>query len=328
MRKGYTLIELLVVVVIMVILATLALVAAKRILDGDRPREAARQLNAHLARAKITATRNGRAAGIVFECEPPLGDTTGLRHCVKVHLAEVPPPWAGGTLDSTGKIQEQPVGSGSRFFVMTDPSDSSILQSLVPDGDGFSVRFNYRGDWYRCLRTGNRFTYVGPMMTQSFVIPPGYADANAPAKPFQVRRLPQRVGQPIELTSGTCIDVSYCGMGPNGRQLSAAQRRIVIMFSAGGGIDSCLVDNTELPPIGSFHFLVGRVDKVRDPAAWRWSIPEDSNLADADSLWVSVGSSGAVTTADNLPDEAATASLPVYLKRAREEAVNRRQTGG
>ena len=57
----------------------------------------------------------------------------------------------------------------------------------------------------------------------------------------------------------------------------------------------------------------------------------DETLADAGSLWVSVGrQTGAVTTTENLPSAAYTnwADPATYLRIARDAATGREQMGG
>ena len=50
-------------------------------------------------------------------------------------------------------------------------------------------------------------------------IPPAYNNPLAIGFRFQVLRTPNRVGNPIELVAGTCIDMEYCGMGAQGGEL-------------------------------------------------------------------------------------------------------------
>jgi type II secretory pathway pseudopilin PulG len=174
--------------------------------------------------------------------------------------------------------------------------------------------------------------------------------------PFQIIRDPQRVGSPLELPAGTCIDMTYSGLGPAGwdfiRPLPDTNNtnnrpleRLLVMFSASGAIDSYYyyplmgVTNPR-PALATLHFLVGKVEKMGPPAAdptipaglgsnanfgADMFDPEMSNLADGTSLWVSVGpSTGAVTTSENIPPQLdlTTSSLPNLRYRYTDAAGN------
>jgi hypothetical protein len=198
-------------------------------------------------------------------------------------------------------------------------------------------------------------------------IPPAYNSPTALGLRFQILRTPRKVGNPIELIAGTCIDTEYCGMGAQGGELAAPANHIVVMFSPSGAVDGLILDNVLMGATGTLHFLVGQVDKMNDPAgadpdhATNLTMfnPAKSNLSDVNSVWVSVGRlSGQVVTSENLvppvdqatlspmsvnvfPGEAAVpagrqqvlnptvfADRATYVQHCREAAIGREQMGG
>ena len=351
-RCGYTLIELLVVVVILVTLVAITLPLAKKVLDDSYTREASRQLNGWLAMAKINAVRTGRPWGLYMQCDIPLGlpATSTLRQVTKVYLAEVQPPYAGSTLNARAKIYDPNYMNGQREFIpvtdwttnQQDSNEITYLQSLIEQGEPFLVRFEFKGEWYRCLRgvstnttypNPNKFYYLGTLNGFGYPIPPGYNDSatvKAISRPFQILRGPRRVGNPLELTGGTCIDVAYCGVGPTASgfppdsgTVPANVQALTVMFTAAGGVEGIYVNNSPSTPQGTVHLLVGKVQKVNPPLGttpadpqygMNMFDPETSNLADPTSLWVSISrSTGTVTTAENLPPSLVTGSTAPNL---------------
>ena len=88
-RFGLTLVELLVVVVILVLLIGVALPLAQPALNGRDVREAARQVNAAFAAAKVNAAATGQPTAVIFT-----PDASGQR-CYNVSFGRVPPPNTG-----------------------------------------------------------------------------------------------------------------------------------------------------------------------------------------------------------------------------------------
>jgi hypothetical protein len=181
-------------------------------------------------------------------------------------------------------------------------------------------------------------------------------------------RSPRPVGDPLELTGATCIDMTYSGMGTNGfgthltNGFADAGSSLAIMFTPSGGAAGVYHDRVPLPTTGTIHLLLGRVAKMNQPDGvspthGRLEFePEQSNLADATSLWVSVGrANGTVSTSENVPPAATSISLPnltyiytdeqgnnqtvtldsnnlahlaAYLQLSRRVAIGREQMGG
>jgi hypothetical protein len=212
------------------------------------------------------------------------------------------------------------------------------------DGELFIVRFDYKGAWFLCQRSGSLLVYQGATQSgASLPLPPAMAIApntgttpytsTLAGLPYQVVRLPRRIGNPLEMPAGTCIDLAYSGIGPTDLPLGPSLgpttvgmyqydsngnvpagiyplQAMSIMFAPDGGIDSVFLNNWFFSPTTAVHLLVGRADKVNPPLATSTTSatalnmfdPVSSNLADPLSLWVSVSrSTGAVNTSDNMP---------------------------
>lgn len=374
-RHAYTLIELLVVVMIVLILIAATLPIAKRVMDNNRPREAARQVHAHFAMARAYAARNNRPMGLWLEYDAPIGASDpNLRQCTRIYLAEVQAQYGGGTTTSKATFRNE---SGQACFVplvgvryidanrdgiwdddtngdgVPDPSDQNpadgrvdedisekaLLLSLIDDGDKFLVKLDRKGPYFECRRVGAQLRYLGTNTSGTTLAPHRFDLRDFDGYSFQVLRAPRRVGSPLELGNGVCIDTEYSGMGPTGLQFGVPNNRLIVLFSPGGAVDGLYLDSVEATPAGTLHFLVGRVDKVNTlPAAGSPYDSATSNLADANSIWVSVGRlNGSITTSENLPDAEHATSHPnpwtvagraEYLEECRSAATGRELAGG
>jgi type II secretory pathway pseudopilin PulG len=382
-RGAYTLVELLIVVSIMIMLVAVALPVAKKVMEGSQGREASRQLHAYVHMAKARALQTGRPCGLFFQFPtPPLGvidppitsavQATAywpVRHVTQVFMAEIPPPYSGGTTDVFGKIWDDPSDAAMNLRVFQPVTASGapyaaefpLLYSLINPGEIFLVRFNFKGDWYRCVRgmqgvatysDPSILYFVGPNAT----IPPGFNDTpsnNSGGKPFQILRSPRPVGNPLELPRGTCIDMTYSGVGNNSRQfppppagLTTIASNLAVMMSPNGGVDSMYVNGAPtMPPTGSLYFLIGKVEKAESPYqtfappttitynAGVYANIEQSNLADPNSVWVVVSrGTGQVTTTENMPDRSVAVASPgrldLYVQSARQAAIHGEQMTG
>jgi len=286
-----------------------------------------------------------------------------VRQVTKMFLAEVPPPYSGGTIGARGRIMPSIQVAGAYSFYplyfnktdgnyQVDTAEVAILQSLISLNEIFLIRFDYKGAWYICqyvkpstaASISPEFVYQAPAVNivgttqagSSLPNPPGLlipliagppVASTIPGYTYQIIRMPRRIGNPLELASGTCIDVAYCGIGPSNLPSNllaqglypvsppyipglAPLQSMAVMFSPGGGIDSIYVNNYAYAPATTVHFLIGRSDKVNaplgasttSPTGYNMFDPTVSNLADAHALWVSVARSTAnVSTSDNLP---------------------------
>ncbi|MFZ5831102.1 MAG: prepilin-type N-terminal cleavage/methylation domain-containing protein, partial [Planctomycetota bacterium] len=98
-RRGMTLIELLVVITIIVIVLGAALPALQPALEGRAVREAARSVSVYLGSARNRALETGRPCGVVLMRAIEEGG------CDRLSQVEIPPPYAGDTMESTVRVQ-------------------------------------------------------------------------------------------------------------------------------------------------------------------------------------------------------------------------------
>jgi type II secretory pathway pseudopilin PulG len=229
---------------------------------------------------------------------------------------------------------------------LRDTAEMSILQTLIEPGqvgpplvpgEHFVVRFDYKGAWYSCQRgpatshpnyttaptdyqDTNKLYFLNSAVGGATAAPPGTGqstDPGIPGYPFQILRQPRRIGKPLEVSGGSAVDLTFSGIGPQGGQASLARQAIALMFMPGGSVESIWADGVRAEPTGTVHFLVGRADRVTvpdsaDPDHASGVVmfnPEKSNLSDPNSLWVSIGRNGSVTTSDNFVPPVDEASL-------------------
>jgi type II secretory pathway pseudopilin PulG len=334
-RRGYTMAELMIVVIIMIMLVAATLPIAKKVMDDSHVREASRQLNAYFAMAKARAIHTGRPCGLFFDCDDVswASNAPNVRMVTQMHLAEVPAPYSGSTVEAAGKVMSD--GGGGHRLTVTD--DISILQSLLTLNEEFQVRFDYKGNWHTFDYTNNGLTFRPPPnpVPAGYVYPPGYLNPSAASVKYQVYRRPQKVGNPLAMPTGTCIDLTYSGSGPANMGFASGLKAMAVMLTPNGGVDklhfSDGTTSTISTPSNTLFFLVGKIDKVNDPQATNYADIRDSNLADPTSLWVTVGrGNGQVTTSENVPDPTPSvqANLGNYLRSARQIASSREQMKG
>lgn len=307
-RRGYTLVELLVVLLIAGLLIATALPIAATVLDDARVREASRTLNSYFAMAKSRAASSGRPCGVWIV--PAAIDGTTYYQATEFYLAEIPPPYGGSTLPAATTYAD----SSTNALVFGNTDEKTYLAALIEDGELFLIRFDYKGDWFVGQRSGTEFVVSNAVLNSTQ--PP----RSPQSLPFQILRLPRRTGSPMELPSGTAVDLRYSGIGQSGTEFAAASGKLLIMFHPGGAVENYFVNNGgPSKPLGTMHFLVGRIEQTgADPAA-------GSNLADPTSLWVSVGAAtGVAMTAENTPNTAD----PTDIATARSVATSREQMGG
>jgi hypothetical protein len=347
------------VITIMVMLMAITLPAVKQVIKDSGTREASRQLNAYFAMAKARALLTGRPCGVMMRCDLPIGigpDPGGslssmpdwpARQVTQLYLAEVPPPYAGGSSNSRGRIKISPILPATYEFIPTDTNEILYLAGLIELGERFTIRFDYKGPWYVCQRQRDRngnehFIYQSPGDPTNGILPvgigvspnnqgitstgsvtplpPGMSDPN-PAHPgytFQITRLPRRIGNPLELPAGTCIDLAYSGIGPTNLPTGMLRagmypgppvlsspsnfpglftsspvklEYLTVMFQPDGGIDSVYLNNFSFAPPSTVHFLVGKTERIRQPtgnsshpAGKNIFDPESSNLPPATSI--------------------------------------------
>lgn len=374
LRLAYTLTELLIVIMIALLLMVISLPVVKTVMDDSRPREASRILNTTLFTAKSRAAATGRLVGVEFTMQA-VGDPTATPvtyQCTQMQMCEVPELYSGDTTTAVATIDMDSNSGGTYrlylqdYRITSDPptADNTTAtaywltdqKQLNNDGrmagaeDVFEIRFDYRGPWYVAQR--------GTTSNQFFVTIPGNLPVGATSSfnantyrcaPFQLRRPPVRVGNPVELPRSTCIDTTYSGVGPLGVQFANSDG-LRVMFTPEGSVytyttvvkdpNSGKVIPVDTYVTGTIHFLVGVVTKInplKDSSMGPYNFNDvtKSNLADGNALWVSIGrSSGVVTTNENAPDPTLvtdptdTMQQANYIQNCRRYATAREQKGG
>lgn len=377
-RLAYTLVELLIVIMIALLLMVVSLPVLKSVMEDARPREASRILNTTIFTAKARAAATNRLVGIEFIMQAVGDPANNTYQCTQMSMCEVPELYSGDTTTARATIDaDSASGSQYRLYLQDNPitSDPPPTNDSTPataywltdqqrvkengmDNDGrmmgdediFEIRFDYRGPWYVGKRdaSNNKQFYV----TITGNLPVGATSSfgqNAyRSAPFQLRRPPIRVGNPVELPRSTSIDMTYSGVGPLGVQF-ANSKALRIMFTPEGSVYTYTtyvkgtngkVTPTDTYVTGTVHFLVGVVNKINPlkdgpMGPFNYNDPEKSNLADGNALWVSIGrSSGVVTTNENAPDPTLVSDpsdamqQAAYFKNCRQYATSREQKGG
>jgi prepilin-type N-terminal cleavage/methylation domain-containing protein len=350
-RRAFTLLEMLIVIAIMLILVIATLPRIKYALDESKVRESSRQLNSYLSMAKARAATTGRPCGVWFipevvgdpNAQPPLTIAT------QFYLAEIPPPYSGDMTEST-VVMTASSGAGGNDWLMNFTPAAASLTTLVVNGDDFRVRFDHKGPFfagYRWPQDGNFYVKYDPTL-----LPPR---ANTSGYQYEIVRGPQRVGSPLSLPRGTCVDLTYSGFGNTGVNFFTEQNSgsgllvnqsrpaVLVMFSSDGHVDGVSYrtwDQSQNAPRfvsgnapGAIHLLVGRPEKAINFTAAN-PIAPGTNIVDNHNLWVSVGRlTGSVTTTENgftntpslLP---ASPTFADYIKLAREYAITQDVKGG
>ncbi|MCS7238903.1 MAG: prepilin-type N-terminal cleavage/methylation domain-containing protein [Thermoguttaceae bacterium] len=137
-RAGLTLVELLVVVGIILLLLTIIVPRVQPGIEDQRLREAARSLNVFLAAARVRALESGQPVGVAFQrlAEQP-------NACRVVYQIQLPPPYAGETLDARVCVA---INSAGPTPIVAKVSMGAIADGLVRPGD--RIRFGHQGPWF------------------------------------------------------------------------------------------------------------------------------------------------------------------------------------
>jgi len=176
-RRGVTLVELLVVIVILMMLAAVAVPAMRPALEGRRIREAARAVNVYLSSARIRAVELGRPCGVFierFENQPECS--------MVLHQAEVPPPYAGDTLNATVEVWNLGTNywADGSIILKLGVAQGTMSNGLIRRGD--LVQINHQGPWFTIVEDPMDSANGGhdwdfPEDGDGFVI---FSDPNAP----------------------------------------------------------------------------------------------------------------------------------------------------
>lgn len=254
-RSGLTLVELLVVVGIILLLLTVIVPRVQPGIEESRLREAARSVNVFLAAARVRALESGRPVGVAFQrlSEQPNG-------CRVVYQIQLPPLYAGETLDARVRVALYPAGPSPLVAQVTV---GAIADGLLRPGD--RIRFGHQGPWFVLSpvsqdptkgnpdSNGNGFIdfdqgidgngdgFIDNLLLHVTAVAEG---APLPALPwptypnfgppvaFVIQRMPHLDGTgfgggmmrssvpPLQLAEQVVIDLGASGVGPNGRDFA------------------------------------------------------------------------------------------------------------
>lgn len=358
-RRAMTLVELLVAITIITMLMAISIPLVRYSLDGDKVREASRQLNMMLAGARTRAIERGRPVGVWLQ-----RSDQNANAAVEVYLAESPPPYIGDV-------------NGARVYIRdTNTMDTIPVDTICFDtmSTGFASYISI-GDVVRFDRTGHYFqiTSVDPTSTTITGFPPisgraGFtrvfpesmlpplSTSAAGGHLFEILRHPQRLNvSPLQLADGAVVDLRFSGVGAEGTQFAFSAgdaNHVIVAFDATGALSYLFFDSSPQDIDGPVHLLVGKLDQLQDAdstpdspnpvsldsASPAVGVTYDKNVADQASIWVTVGSrNGTITTAENaweLRPQASWAGVPGppffvnSLRRAREFAQATDAMGG
>ena len=262
-RRAMTLIELLVVISIMLMLAAYALPKLAPMAKQRKIREAARSVNVFLSRARSRAIETGRPCGVVFKRVENTVGSPLTNASTMLYQAEVPPPYAGDTLDT--KITNLTPGGG----IITGTVTPSLNTQLVNPGD--LIQIGGQGPWYK-IQNVAPLTMEVPLKYQNS-IPPWPAGAELP---FKILRQPVRtIAQPLSLPVGTAVDLSMSGTDEfidtdsdgilDSPIFAVGTGDVKIIFSPNGSVNRYYCDYGDADATEPIFLLIGWREQVDSP---------------------------------------------------------------
>jgi len=288
-RRGFTLVELLVVISIIVILMAVGVRVMQFSVEDRRTREAAREINVYVASARNRAMEIGRPCGVMLRRLP------GQPLCVVgLEQVEVPPAYAGETLDSTAQLQILTPVSGGLATVRAQLTPD-INATLVSQGD--LVQFNCQGPLYTITEppTANSLTLQITLLPGQML--PWPNGTSSLPMPYQIIRRPTKsAAAGLQLPVRAVIDLEFSGTDDH--SIGASDSPVWIMFSPTGALDRIYHGSETHLGTEPIYLLVGKQERVPAGSA------EDglANWQDTKNLWVMLNpQTGLVTTAENVP---------------------------
>jgi prepilin-type N-terminal cleavage/methylation domain-containing protein len=319
--RGVTLIELLIVMTIMLMITAAAIPVILPATQNRRMREAARLTNSFISGARSRAIETGRPVGVMFE------RFNGLAYSMNLSYVEVPPPYAGDTVNSRITVG----ATGITGFVA--PPDV-LWQNVVRVGD--LVQLDYKGPLYKIatvgtLALGEAITSANVPTTTNwalqlpnggpFVLPLNYGSVGVP---YQIFRQPVRSSAaPMQLPEGVVVDLVSSGVGISGMFTTASVFNPVITFAPSGRVDYCTDNTGAWGRLNSPLFLLlGRRELMPDVSR---SLT-DENLYDPNTpalnpylqnFWIAVGyQTGLVTVTENAVNVGAVSAARTFAQQS------------
>lgn len=338
--SGFTLIELLVVMVIILGVTASAIVVVTPRLAGRRIRESARAVSIFLENAKTRAARIGRPAAVWLERAPGLPGG-----CFTLYQAEDPPPYTGDFVASTIAVD------GSTGYVVGFPAGDTGWIGLLRPGD--LLKLNFQGHLYRLS---------GPVDTNGYLVGPpsswtisyfGTYAAFLPTTPpggvpFQIFRQPTRIGDPLELSASTIVDLQASGFdselqfapflprfSPNAAIAGGDNSAVIISFNPSGTLDRvyCWDYSSVTPiwdgytPVEPVYLLIGGRNAVPWDPAGPASQPMP-NWQRLENVWISIHPRTGLVLASEAYAVDPTSALPFQMLVSRSHARNGDRVGG
>jgi prepilin-type N-terminal cleavage/methylation domain-containing protein len=343
---GMTLVELLVVVAIIGLLAATVLPNLAGA-DGQREvRLAAATVSSQLTRGPALAIEQRRSAGIWLE---PLASNGWA--CIDVYSAVVPPPYRGDSfnaafevepqltrlnLNEPGKNDPRRIWEAWNWAVLNPVGDIQSLATLADlSQPGNLIQFNDGGLLCEIRAGGNAGAYFALLRTLS-----GQSASNTiwpppppAAHPFEIHRLPTRLGQPLVLGGGAAIDLYWSGMGnivfateqlyTNSGGHSSTPPRIALLCDAAGGFSElCFIASSSgfqtarIPVTGPVYLLVGRIDRCgQAQVATPTKQSPGANWQAPDAFWIGIDpQSGIVKVTEVKPNAANVLDSQEYIR--------------
>jgi len=270
-RSGLTLVELLVVVGIILMLMAVVIPRVQPNIEEGRLREAARGLYVMLGSARVRAIESGRPVGVAFERLPEQPNA-----CRVVHKIELPPPYAGESVDARVRLTLTPQDTNAPLKAKV--SVGAIADGLIRPGD--RIRFGFQGPWYRLApippnpdSNNNGFIdfargvdsdgdgfYDNVVLGMLPVIEgatigsvpwPLFPNFGPPVS-FVIERMPnldqsgfggallRSAEPPLRLPEQVVIDLGFSGLSPGGNEFAVATPPappVLVIFSPGGAVE-------------------------------------------------------------------------------------------
>lgn len=276
-RAGMTLVELLVVVAILGLLAVAVLPVFSGSAEPRRTREATRIITSFVAKAQAHAIGRNEWAGFWLATPATNGSAP---FAIDLFTASVPAAYRGDTLEATVTV-----ASGSTAPELSSMSVSGTLGDLI--------RFDGKPPWYEMV-TGTTFR-LRSNAGQTALNTPWPTSA---AHTFELLRPPRRIGSPLSLPDGRCVDLFWSGHGGTSSYtpLNAPPGGIAAVFDATGRLRQLFGNGTRIDVDGPLFLLVGRTDRAGQSMATL--APGDDSLGAnwqyADSFWIAIDPLGGV----------------------------------
>jgi len=270
-RGGLTLVELLVVVGIILMLMAVVIPRVQPNIEEGRLREAARGLYVMLGSARVRAIESGRPVGVAFERLPEQPNA-----CRVVHQIQLPPPYAGESLDARVRLTLTLQDTNSPLKAQV--SVGAIADGLIRPGD--RIRFGFQGPCFRLApippnpdsnndgfidfdagvdSDGDGFydnLVLGmlPLIEGATIgsLPWPLFPNFGPPVPFVVERMPNLDGTgfggallrsaepPLRLPEQVVIDLGFSGLSPAGNEFAVGTPSappVLLIFSPNGAVE-------------------------------------------------------------------------------------------